>query len=158
MTLDEDGEARTILDAIKRFAQTIRERQRVMNDLSEESGDAVHWWDAGMHPSFLLIDEYVACRSLFPKKAEKDAPDYSLVGFDNMFKRIVMMGASAECYVIISIAQASAEEGGLATMLRDVLSTRILFTPNLLSCSRCLKSCFPCISIHYPELFKPLYP
>ena len=108
VTLDEDGEARTILDAIKRFAQTIRERQRVLNDLSEESGDAVHWWDAGMHPSFLFIDEYVACRSLFPKKAEKDTPDYSLAEFDNVLKRIVTMGASAGCYVIISIAQPSA--------------------------------------------------
>lgn len=129
VTLDEDGEARTILDAIKRFAQTIRERQRVLNDLSEESGDAVHWWDAGMHPSFLFIDEYVACRSLFPKKAEKDTPDYSLAEFDNVLKRIVTMGASAGCYVIISIAQASAGEGGLPTMLRDALSTRILFKP-----------------------------
>lgn len=39
------------------------------------------------------------------------------------------MGASAGCYVIISIAEASVQEGGLPSMLRSAMSTRILFRP-----------------------------
>lgn len=128
VTLDEDGEATQILDVLKRFAQSIKKRQKVLNDLSEQRGDAAKWWDAGMHPSFLFVDEYVACRSIFPKKAAKDS-DYCLDTFDNLIKRIVTMGASAGCYVIISIAEASVQEGGLPSMLRSAMSTRILFRP-----------------------------
>lgn len=129
VTLDEDGEAGGILAAIRRFADTITARQKNLNDLSEKCGDAVKWWDAGMHPSFLFLDEYVACRSIFPSKAPKDDPDYCLATFDNLIKRIVTMGASAGCYVIISIAEASVQEGGLPAMLRSAMSTRILFRP-----------------------------
>lgn len=128
VTLDEDGEAHNILDALKRFADSIKQRQKILNDISEQRGDAVKWWDAGMHPSFLFLDEYVACRSIFPKKAVKDS-DYCLDTFDNLIKRIVTMGASAGCYVIISIAEASVQEGGLPAMLRSAMSTRILFRP-----------------------------
>ena len=129
VTLDADGEAKAILAALKRFANTITQRQRVLNDLSVVHGDAVKWWDAGMHPSFLFADEYVACRSIFPSKAPKDDPDYCLATFDGIIKRIVTMGASAGCYVIISIAEASVQEGGLPAMLRSAMSTRILFRP-----------------------------
>lgn len=128
VTLDTDGEAREILDALKRFSETIVLRQAVLNDLSEQVGDAVKWWSAGMHPSFLFIDEYVACRSIFPKKPAKDS-DYCLDSFDALVKRIVTMGASAGCYVIISIAEASVQEGGLPAMLRSAMSTKILFKP-----------------------------
>ena len=82
-----------------------------------------------MHPSFLFIDEFVACRSIFPKKAAKDS-DYCIDTFDGIIKRIVTMGASAGCYVIISIAEASVQEGGLPAMLRSAMSTRILFRPS----------------------------
>lgn len=129
VTLDEDGETRGILDAIKDFAVSIIRRQRVLNDLSEQKGNAIKWWDAGMHPSFLFLDEYVALRSIFPAKASKDDPDYCLATFDGLIKRIVTMGASAGCYVIISIAEASVQEGGLPSMLRSAMSTRILFRP-----------------------------
>ena len=82
-------------------------------------------------PAFYsFIDEYVACRSLFPKKAEKNS-DYCLATFDALIKRIVTMGASAGCYVIISIAEASVDEGGLPTMLKNAMSTKILFRPTL---------------------------
>ena len=81
-----------------------------------------------MHPSFLFIDEYVALRSIFPPKAAKDS-DYCVATFDNIIKRIVTMGASAGCYVIISIAEASVQEGGLPAMLRSAMSTRVLFRP-----------------------------
>ena len=128
ITLDEDGEATEILASLRWFAHIITKRQRVLNDLSEQSGDAIKWWDAGMHPSFLFIDEYVALRSVFPAKAAKDS-DYCVATFDSIIKRIVTMGASAGCYVIISIAEASVQEGGLPAMLRSAMSTRILFRP-----------------------------
>jgi len=129
VTLDEDGEARGILEALKQFADTIKERQRVLNDLSEEKGDAVHWWEANFHVSFLFIDEYVALRSIFPKRAVKEDGGYNLAEFDALIKRIVTMGASAGCYAIISIAEASVEEGGLPAMLRSACTTKILFKP-----------------------------
>ncbi len=128
VTLDEDGEAREILAALRWFAHIVAKRQQVLNDLSERHGDAVKWWEANMHPSFLFLDEYVALRSLFPSKAAKDS-DYCVNTFDAIIKRIVTMGASAGCYVIISIAEASVQEGGLPSMLRSAMSTRILFRP-----------------------------
>lgn len=129
-TLDKDGGARKILDTIRHYAETIKARQAVLNNQSEQCGDAIHWWEADMHPSFLFLDEYVACRSLFPKKPAKD-DDYCLATFDDLIKRVVTMGASAGCYMIISIAQASVDEGGLPSMLRSAMSTKILFRPTL---------------------------
>lgn len=130
VTLDDNGEAGPIWDALKEFALSITRRQRVLNDLSEQTGDAVKWWDAGMHPSFLFIDEYVSLRTILPaKKSTSKGNDYSLDDFDRLIKRIVTMGASAGCYVIISIAEASVQEGGLPAMLRSAMSTRILFNP-----------------------------
>lgn len=131
VTIDEDGKARAILAAMRSFAELITRRQAVLNELSEKSGNAVHWWEAGMHVSLLFIDEFVACRTLFPKRAEKDDPEYCLAEFDGLLKRVVTMGASAGCYVIISIAEASVEEGGLPAMLRSAMSTKILFRPTL---------------------------
>lgn len=132
VTLDPDGEARGILKAMKEFADTITKRQHVLNDLSERTGDAVHWYDnsANMKVCLLFLDEFVSARSLFPKKAAK-GDDYCLDTFDNVLKRIVTMGASAGCYVIISIAEASVESGGLPAMLRSAMSTRILFRPTM---------------------------
>lgn len=129
VALDGDGEARGILDALKRFSDTIVTRQAVLNNLSEQVGDAVKWWDAGMHPSFLFVDEFVSLKSIFPAKPAKDDLDYCISAFDSYIKRIVTMGASAGCYVIISIAEASVQEGGLPAMLRSAMSTRILFRP-----------------------------
>lgn len=128
VSLDPDGEAREILAALRWFAHIITKRQRALNNLSEQHGDAIKWWDAGMHPSFLFIDEYVALRTIFPPKAAKDS-DYCVNTFDSVIKRIVTMGASAGCYVIVSIAEASVQEGGLPAMLRSAMSTRILFRP-----------------------------
>jgi len=131
VTLDENGEATAILDAIRAFVNCIVKRQKNLNDLSEQSGDAVKWDAAGMQPSFLFIDEYVSVRTMFPTKADKERPDYSLATFDALIKRIVTMGASAGCFVIISIAEASVAEGGLPAMLRSAMSTKILFKPTL---------------------------
>lgn len=130
VTLDSDGEARGIINAIKQFADVVVKRQKILNGLSCDKGDAVHWWDAGFHVSLLFIDEYVACRSLFPKKAEKDS-DYCLATFDALIKRLITMGASAGCYVIISIAQASVDEGGLPSLLRCAMYSKILYKPTL---------------------------
>ena len=131
VTLDENGEAKAVLQAMKRFCDTIKSRQAVLNDLSEQKGDVVKWWEAGMHVSFLFIDEYVALRSIFPTKPSKDDPDYCLATFDKLLRRIVTMGAAAGCYAIISIAEASVSEGGLPAMLRSAMSTKILFKPTL---------------------------
>lgn len=129
LTLDGDGEARVILGTLKRYVDTIKRRQKVLNELSEEEGDAVHWWDAGMHPSVLFVDEYVGLRAILPPKAAK-GDDYSLETFDRLVKVIVTTGASAGCYMIISIAQASAGEGGLPTLIKSAMTTRVLFKPS----------------------------
>ena len=47
-----------------------------------------------MHPSILFLDEYVACRTMFPVKPPKGNEDYCLATFDGLIKRIVTMGAS----------------------------------------------------------------
>ena len=129
-TLDEDGEARAILAVLKWIAAIIKKRQKILNELSEKTGDAVHWWDAGMHPSIVFIDEYVGLRSILPAKAAK-GDDYCLETFDRLVKVIVTTGASAGCYMIASIAQASAGEGGLPTMIKSAMTTRVLFKPTL---------------------------
>ena len=131
VTLSDDGEATTIIDALREFAATIEMRQAVLNEMSAKTGNAVKWWDAGMHVSVVFVDEYVALRAILPRKAAKETPDYCLDTFDNLIKRIVTMGASAGCYVVISIAEASVEGGGLPAMLRSAMSTRILFRPTL---------------------------
>lgn len=131
VSLGPDGDAHAILEALALFAESIKKRQSVLNDRSAETGDAVHWWDAGFHVSVLFLDEYVALRTMFPKRASKEDPDYCLATFDGLVKRIVTMGASAGCYAIISIAEASVEEGGLPSMVRSACSTRTLFRPTL---------------------------
>lgn len=130
-TLDENGEAKEILKAMKQYAERIAVRQQHLNELSEQKGDVVKWWDAGMHPSFLFVDEYVALRTIFPKRSSKEAPEYSLDEFDGILRRIVTMGASAGCFAIISVAEASVQEGGLPAMIRSACSTKILFRPTL---------------------------
>lgn len=130
-TLAENGEAKPILEALRKFADSIVKHQQILNDLSEKKGDVVHWWEAGFKVSLLFIDEYVSARTLFPKRASKEEADYSLATFDGLIKRIVTMGASTGSYVIISIAEASVEEGGLPAMLRSAMTTKILFKPTL---------------------------
>lgn len=130
-SLDDNGEAKPILKAIKHFADSVKKRQKLLNDLSVQKGDAVKWWEAGFHVSFLFIDEYVACRTMFPKRASKENPDYCIDSFDGLIKRIVTMGASAGCYAIISIAEASVGEGGIPSMLKSAMTTKILFKPTI---------------------------
>lgn len=130
VTVNCYGEPEPIMTKMKEFETTMEVRQEVLNRLSEETGNAVKWWDAGMNPSFLFIDEYVALKSLLPKPVKGDG-GYNLAGFEGSLKRIITMGASAGCFVIISIAEASVEEGGLPSMLKSAMTTKILFKPTV---------------------------
>lgn len=130
VTLDNDGEARTILDRLKGYVDTITHRQQILNDMSERSGRAVRFWDAGLHPSFIFIDEFVTLRGILPQKAEKGS-DYCLDTFDKLLKRICTTGSSAGCFAAVSIAEASVQQGGLPAMLRSAMSTRVLFRPTM---------------------------
>ena len=71
VTLDENGDAIPIISAMEEFASVITSRQKIFNDCSEQTGNAVHWWEANMRPCFLFLDEYVALRALLPKKKHK---------------------------------------------------------------------------------------
>lgn len=126
---DEDGNARGMLQALRDFEATRRARQKVLDDLSERHGRPIHWWNAGMHPSVLFVDEWVAFQALMPKKAPKDDPDYSLQSLQDMVKILVTMGASAGCYVILSTAEASVESAGVPSMIRSAMGTKILMRP-----------------------------
>lgn len=126
---DEDGSAKGMLQALRDFEQTRRVRQKVLDDLSEQHGRPVMWWEAGMHPSVLFVDEWVAFQALMPKKAPKDDPDYSLQSLQDMVKILVTMGASAGCYVILSTAEASVESAGVPSMIRSAMGTKILMRP-----------------------------
>ena len=128
---DKDGDMSRCMQAIELFFARMTERQQELNRLSKKSGNAVRWWEAGMYPSFLFIDEFVAMCSMLPKKAPKDKPDCCLENFNSLIKRIVTMGSSAGCYVIISIAEASVGEGGIPSMLKAAMETKILFHPTL---------------------------
>lgn len=118
-----DGSTAPILEALHSFEELRQERQRYLNDLAGESGKAMTWWDAGMHVSLMFIDEFVACRSLFDSKQVKE--------FDAIVKRLTTMGASAGCYLVICVAQASVGEGGLPSMVQEACTTRVLFRPSM---------------------------
>lgn len=128
VTVNPSGEAEPIMEKMKEFEATMKTRQEVLNRLSEETGNVVKWWDADMNPSFLFIDEYVALKSLLPKPIKGDG-GCNLASFEGSLKRIITMGASAGCFVIVSIAEASVEEGGLPSMLKSAMTTKILFKP-----------------------------
>lgn len=130
VTVAPNGDAEPVITKMKEFEDTMKTRQEVLNQLSVETGNAVKWWDAGMNPSFLFIDEYVALKSLIPKQVKGDG-GFNLTDFEKLLKRIMTMGASAGCFVIISIAEASVEEGGLPSMLKSAMTTKILFKPTL---------------------------
>ena len=130
ITVNPNGDAEPVIAKMKEFEETMRTRQEVLNRLSEKTGNAVKWWDAGMNPSFLFIDEYVTLKCLLRKPAKGDG-GFNLAGFEGLLKRIITMGASAGCFVIISIAEASVEEGGLPSMLKSAMTTKILFKPTV---------------------------
>lgn len=130
VAVNPNGDVEPVIALMEEFESTRKTRQAVLNRRSQETGNAVKWWDAGMHPSILFIDEYVALKSLFPKSARGNG-GFNISDFESLLKRIITMGASAGCFVIISIAEASVEEGGLPSMLKSAMTTKILFKPTV---------------------------
>lgn len=126
---DKDSDATAILQALQDYADTRIRRQEVLDELSEEYGRPVMWWDAGMHPCFLFLDEWVALQAIIPKKAPKDNPTYCLQTLQDLLRKLVTTGASAGCFVILSTAEASVESAGVPSMIRAAMSTKILMRP-----------------------------
>lgn len=131
-TLDEDGGARMILEVMKQMVRNIRMRQDILNQISIEKGDVVHWFDpeACMNVSLIFIDEYIGVRAAFPKKPRSKDDDYCIENFENLLKIIITQGASTGTYCILSTAEASTTEGDLPTMLKSAMSTRVLMRPS----------------------------
>lgn len=124
-----NGSVEHILNEIKAFNQTRITRQQIINDKGVELGKAARWYEIGMKPCLLFIDEWVALQDLFPKKAPKENPDYSISTFQGLIRQIATQGASAGCFLIISTAQASVGVGGLDSVVNHACGVRILFKP-----------------------------
>ena len=125
-----DGDVEHILDAIRDFNQSRIRRQQIINEAGRSGGKAVKWWDIGMHPSILFLDEFVSLQGMFPKKASKDRPVYHLDEFRNLIRQIATQGASAGCFLILSTAEASVGTGGLESAVNKACGIRILFKPS----------------------------
>lgn len=117
-----EGDMAPVIEAMRSFNDLRIQRQNYLNELSEERGEAVRWWDARMSISLLFIDEYVSCRSMLTDKKQRDE-------FDNLLRIAATMGASAGCYCVICVAQASVGDAGLPSMIRSACTTRVLFKP-----------------------------
>ncbi len=126
-----DGSVEHILDAIREFNNVRIERQRIINDYCKSEGKAVKWFDVGMKPSVLFLDEFVSIQDMFPKKPSKEKPDYSLADFQGLLRQIATQGASAGCFLILSTAEASVGTGGLETAVNNACGIRILFKPSI---------------------------
>ena len=126
-----DGSVEHILEAIRDFNRVRVERQKIINDFCRTEGKAVKWFDVGMKPSVLFLDEFVSIQDMFPKKASKEKPDYSLSDFQGLLRQIATQGASAGCFLILSTAEASVGTGGLETAVNNACGIRILFKPSL---------------------------
>lgn len=127
---DENGSVEHILNAIRRFNELRVKRQKYINDACRESGKAHKWFELGMHPSVLFLDEFVSIQDMFPKKAPKEKPDYSLADFQGLLRQIATQGASAGCFLILSTAEASVGTGGLESAVNNACGIRILFKPS----------------------------
>ena len=127
---DVDGSVEHILDAIRRFNQLRVNRQKIINDACKKSGKAQKWFDMKMKPCVLFLDEFVSVQDMFPKKASKEKPDYSLADFQGLLRQIATQGASAGCFLILSTAEASVGTGGLESAVNNACGIRILFKPS----------------------------
>lgn len=119
-----------VLEAVKAFNRTRIKRQQIINKEGKKRGKAVKWFDIGMKPCILFFDEWLALQGLFPKKAPRENPDYCLAAFQSLIQQIATQGASAGCFLIISIAQASVGVGGLDTVVKNSCGIRIMFKPD----------------------------
>lgn len=124
-----DGSVEHILNEIKTFNQTRIERQQIINQKGLELGKAARWFEIGMKPCILFIDEWVSLQDLFPKKAPKNNPDYSISTFQGLIRQIATQGASVGCFLIVSTAQASVGVGGLDSVVNHSCGIRVLFKP-----------------------------
>lgn len=126
-----DGSVEHILDAIIDFNRNRVMRQKIINDYCDKYGKSVKWFDIGMKPCILFLDEFVSIQDMFPKKAPKDRPDYSLSELQGLLRQIATQGASAGCFLILSTAEASVGTGGLESAINNACGIRILFKPSL---------------------------
>ena len=127
---DENGSVEHILDAIRDYNRIRIERQRILNDYCRKTGKAAKWYDIGVKPCVLFLDEYISLQDMFPKKASKEKPDYSLADFQGLLRQIATQGASAGCFLILSTAEASVGTGGLESAVNNACGIRILFKPS----------------------------
>lgn len=127
---DENGSVEHILEAVRRFNLLRIERQRIINDVCRESGVSKKWFEIGMHPSVLFIDEFVSFQDMLPQKPSKENPDYCLSAFQGLLRQIATQGASAGCFLILSTAEASVGNGGISSTVNNACGIRILFKPS----------------------------
>lgn len=126
-----DGSVEHILDAIREFNDVRVKRQTIVNQACKETGKAHKWYELQMKPSVLFLDEFVSIQDMFPKKASKEKPDYSLSDFQGLLRQIATQGASAGCFLILSTAEASVGTGGLESAINNACGIRVLFKPSL---------------------------
>lgn len=127
---DVNGGVEHILTAVREFNQTRISRQQIINDKGKQRGKVVKWFQVGMKPCILFLDEWVSLVDLFPKKASKENLDYCINEFLGLVRQIATQGASAGCFLVISTAQASVGIGGLESVVNNACGIRILFKPN----------------------------
>lgn len=124
---DINGSAGKILKVVESFNNIRVKRQQIIN---QHEGSA-KWFKIGMKPSILFIDEFVSFLDLFPVKSPKDNPHYCLSYIQSLLQQIATMGASAGCFLIISVAEASVGAGGIPSIINNACGIRILFKPSI---------------------------
>lgn len=122
---DINGSAEKILKVINGFNDIRVKRQQVLN---QHKGSK--WFQIGMKPSILFIDEFVSFLDLFPARPSKDNLHYCLSDIQSLLQQIATMGASAGCFLIISVAEASVGAGGIPSIINNACGIRILFKPS----------------------------
>lgn len=127
----EDGSVEHILDAIREFNQTRIRRQKILNYYCKMNGKAVKWFDIGMKPCVLFIDEYISLLSMLPSKPSKEKPDYSVKEFQDILHQIFTQGSSCSCFCLISVSQASVTNGGISSIINNSVGVRCLFKPSV---------------------------
>lgn len=123
---DINGNAEKILKVINGFNDIRVKRQQVLNQYK----GSVKWFQIGMKPAILFIDEFLSFLDLFPVKPPKDNPHYCLSYIQSLLQQIATMGASAGCFLIISVAEASVGAGGIPSIINNACGIRILFKPS----------------------------
>lgn len=123
---DINGSAEKILKVINGFNDIRVKRQGILNQYK----GSVKWFQIGMKPSILFIDEFLSFLDLFPAKPSKDNPHYCLSYIQSLLQQFATMGASAGCFLIISVAEASVGAGGIPSIINKACGIRILFKPS----------------------------